>query len=556
MTDGKKYCYIAPLFLILGASLFLALASAKTIRKSVTFFPPFEGLNTSVSPLILNAKALVTATNVLYDHVGVRKKRGGLLFLSESSLYEESSGSESSGPQTVTGMFDFRKIATTGAETRTLVVNANDKTYKMDELDGSFDDISSEDYAFNSDNLIDYAVLRKANTTTDTLIIVNGEDVPHIWDQDSTTTTRLTGTPTGVDFYPSCIESHKNRLWAAGVPSRPYRVYYSVEGKHDDWNSSGSGYIDIVDSRGNKVTGLAGNYYDFLVTFTEGSIFTISGSSSDDFAASPLIQGVGAINNNSIVPFANDIFFVSNKGIHSLVTTEQYGDIKETYLSAPIQIDFNRSLRASNLHKTVAAVWPQLNYLIFSVPSGGATTNDTAYVYDYIGKRWSTWTGINASSFVIAKNSSGNEELLAGNYDGFVNRLNRSNRNDNSEAYTMRWKTPHLYLTDPPSRDKVFKKLILYLKPQGVSDLTVYYRVGNRDRQTLTFSQAGSGGTLGSFVLGTDSLGGGALIPRSKNLTGTGKSIQLTFEQGDVDIGSEVYGYTVEFTYSQTDYSN
>lgn len=542
MTVRKIILYIV-LFLIIPT-----ISWAKSIRQHQIFFPDFGGLNTTISPLVLEPKSLITATNVLYDQVGTRQKRGGITKISSASL------GESSG---VYGIFDFRKIATNGAETRKLIAYHNNHIYKMDALDTQWDDITSSE--LSSTKPIDYAVLRKATTTVDTVIMVNGENTPQVWDQDSATVSDLTGTPDGVDFYPSMIEAHKNRLWAAGVPSYPYRVFFSAINKHDDWNTAeDAGYIDVIDSWGSKITGLV-SYFGYLIVFTENSVHRISGSSYDDFAVTPLIQNIGSVNNSGILAVGNDLFFVSSKGIHSLSTTQEYGDVKSAYISAPIQTDFN-GLDFSEIDKCAAAVYSPLNYAIWSFTSSGENYNDVCYVYDYIGKRWSKWTGINAASLATIQDANNKETLVAGDYNGYINKLNQTTYDDNGVVYTMDWATPLIYFGDPMI-DKHFRSIIVYLQtqddPSTTGDMKLYYRITNQPSDTIQFSQfAGSGSTYDEFVMDADILGAATLISQTFNITGHGKTLQLEFIHETSGSGSQIFGYGVEYEAEDMDYSH
>ena len=516
-----------------------------TQRKLFFPEPQLGGLNTSVSPLILDAKYLTRATNVLYDHIGSRQKRGGILYLNETSA----APLESSGSNTIMGMFDFKKISTTGVETRVLVCHSDGKIYKMDDFDGSWDSISLG--PFTVDIPVDYAVLRQAATTVDTLIMANGEETPQTWNQDSTGTSDLGDAPVA-GFYPAYIESHRSRLFAAGVPSYPYRVYYSAAYKYNDWTTvDDAGYLDVIDRLGSKVTGLHGGFFGYLIIFTEESAYQLAGSSITDFVLTPLFN-IGTISNASVVQVGNDLYFVSSKGIHSLQTTDKYGDVEATYLSAPIQTDFN-ALNKNRLKYCCGEAFEELNYIIWSFTGTGQTYNNICFVYDYIGDRWSTWDGINASSLVVSYNNSGKRELLAGNYDGFVNRLNRITYADNGEAYTMTWSTPFLNFGDP-ILDKSFEELFMFIRPQGESTLDVISKIENQASESLEFSQQGTSAVLGSFVLGVDRLGAGALVPRSQSLTGQGKTLQLEVSQDDVNVSSEVYGFGVEFIPADVDY--
>ena len=534
--------------LILLLFLVVRPAFAESERKKYLFMPPLDGLNTSISPLILNPKALTKADNVLYDHIGTRKKRGGITYLNPTDQIAESSGSN-----TFTGIYDFRSISTTGAETRKLVGSCDAKLYKMDDFDGEWDMVSSGPFTVNKQT--DFSVLRKADTTQDAVVVVNGAETPHVWKQGNSSTDVLTGTPTGVDFYPSCIEAHANRLWAGGVPSYPYRLFYSAGYTYDDWNTADdAGYIDVIDNFGGKITGILGNFYSYNLIFTDYSLWGISGTSDDDFALAPILPNVGAVNNKCIVSYAGDVFWVSYQGIHQLSTTEKYGDIEATYLSAPIQKDFD-NLAHGQLANCCGKVWTPLNYIIWSFTESGQTTNTVCFVYDYTGKRWSKWNNIDASCFAVVKNSVGSEELLAGNYDGYVNRLNRTTYNDNGAAYKMSFSTPYITFGDA-TLNKLFKELFMFLKPQGSNVMDVYYRIGNQGSELETFTQARAGGVFGDFRFDIDSWGGGTLIPRSQSISGSGGTLQLTVEQEDLNVGCDVYGYGVELVPGKTEYGN
>jgi len=507
--------------------------------------PQLGGLNTSDSPLILDPRYLITANNVLYDHIGSRLKRGGMIHLNESSL------TESSGSNSVMGVFEFSQISQAGAETNKLLCHADGKIYKIDNFDGVMDEISSGPLTI--DKQAGYAVLRQVNTTVDTVVMVNGAEIPKTWNQSESCVNDLAGYPSGVAFYPSFIVAHKNRLFAGGVPGYPYRLYYSAAYKYNDWNTaSDAGYMDIIDIFGSKLTGAA-SFMGYLVIFTENSVHYLSGSTITDFVLTPFLTGIGAVNQASIINKGNDLYFPSRKGIHSLTATEKYGSLTETYLSSPIQAEFN-SLRMDKLENMCGEIWAPKNYIIWSATQNGNSKNNICFVYDYLGNRWSTWTNINAASFGIGTDTEGNEVLLSGNYDGFINKMNRDDCNDNGAAIEMTWTTPYLSLGDPLI-SKSFNELFFYLKPQGNNNFTISYRVDNSSSETLTFSQAGEGGTFGTFLFDVDQFGGGTLLPRSQSLTGVGKTVQITCEQNDLNVGHESYGFAIEAIPTQVDYS-
>ncbi len=106
-----------------------------------------------------------------------------------------------------------------------------------------------------------------------------------------------------------------------------------------------------------------------------------------------------------------------------------------------------------------------------------------------------------------------------------------------------------------PISTKLFRRLWLFFYPQGDNYLTVNYEIDNQTTQTLNFSQKGIGAVIGNFVLGVDAVGAGTLTSKSLALKGKGKTIRLNFIQDDVNVGSNIYGYAVEYMPVGVDYS-
>src|SRR5207247_137650 len=71
---------------------------------------------------------------------------------------------------------------------------------------------------------------------------------------DQTTFAAVTGSA-----IPKCafIILHKNKLWAAGDPAKPSRLYYSKDLDATVWNSADAGSMDIVPDDGDGIRGLA-----------------------------------------------------------------------------------------------------------------------------------------------------------------------------------------------------------------------------------------------------------------------------------------------------------
>src|SRR6185295_15861211 len=178
-------------------------------------------------------------------------------------------------------------------------------------------------------------------STFDDLLIIASDataDVPKSWDQ--TTFQSLAGTPPNF----SMSVNHKNRQWGAGDLTNPSRLSYSDNLDPESWVGATSGSIDIDPSDGDAIVGIA-SFKNELIVFKgpyKGSIHRITGSSPSDFARTVFIRGITAAYQNAIFTLPNDLGFMSPRGtVHSLVSTQTFGDYEQSTLSFPI----NRALR-------------------------------------------------------------------------------------------------------------------------------------------------------------------------------------------------------------------
>ena len=448
------------------------------------FGPSFPG---SPQGGVLTVPFLPTADNLRYELDGAPRKFGGSVRLNAAQVKEGSVNS------TFEGLYDYWTQGTGGSETQTRVAVAGTQILK-DDGDGVWDVIGSGFTAGAQPSF---------ETFNDRLIVTTDSTAhtPQIYTQTGNVA-NLGGSPPNF----SIVVKHKNRVWAAGVASKPSRLYYSGNLDEADWTGSTSGSIDIDPSDGDRITGLAAHKNDLFVFKGPNtlSIHRISGSSptgSDAFARIPFVTGVGSVNHNGIFRRGDDIFFPSPKGLHSLATTAAYGDYEESFLSYPFHSFYQETLNPSTLSKCWGVDYQGRSTAMWLFAKGGVAKN-VALLYDYRFKpgRWSTLGKDSAyasmNCLAVMQNAVRRHVLMAGGTDGFVRVLDMNARSiDTATAYTMTVEYPYLNLGSS-AYVKSIEDGWLTLQPKGAYNITLKYQYDTLAATSVTISQAG-GNVLG-----------------------------------------------------------
>jgi hypothetical protein len=265
----------------------------------------------------------------------------------------------------------------------------------------------------------------------DLLHITNGFDAPMTW--DGTTFANMAGSPPATG---RVVVMNGNRAFmtATAVPSR---LYYSKLNNTLDWvGDDDAGFIDINPNDGGTIIDLVPAIQE-LVILKSNRVYRLQGiGPTTGFTVAdnlvPTVGSVGAISTQGAVFALNDVYYISELGLHNLTQTQQFGDLKEAFLSERVEtyfrLDFDNSLLLEHLGRSVLAYDSQQNNLYLcadSIDAGGK--NDTTLVYDLVLKAWTVWPNTAFCSLFTARNATtGAREVWAGGYDGFVYALNRS----------------------------------------------------------------------------------------------------------------------------------
>jgi hypothetical protein len=169
----------------------------------------------------------------------------------------------------------------------------------------------------------------------------------------------------------------------------------------------------------------------------------------------------------------------------------------------------------------------------FAMAGLGDTTNTTRFVVDFNGKfpRFRTSDRDVSQDIFLREDSDSVPRLAISDASGFVWDLDKAARTADSAGYTGQWQTPHMDMShvDPSlgTRRKNGRFLELVVEPTGNFDITIDVQWDNRTTQTLNFNLGSSGASIGSFVLGTDILGGGEVETKRRRITGSGRRLAL-----------------------------
>jgi len=479
-----------------------------------------------------------TNENVMYEQSGAIRKCGGDSRVNATTI--------ASSP-TITGEFDFWRAGTNGTFTQKFVVmTSNSKIYK-DDMDGTFDDITGSAVITSSA----IPVFCQARDTL--LIFTNLNDTPLKWTQTGNVDT-LGGTPPagrGGIF-------HLNRVWIWSGNDFPSRITFGSSTDIEDYTGADTGFIDIDPDDGDRIIGCA-VYKKHLIIFkgpNHGSIHIISGTAptgGDAFARTPLTRGIALQSHQSILAVNDDIWFWSNRGIHSLAATQQFGNFAGAFLTRFLHSFFRNQINRAGFSRVQGVNHAEKGCALWVYPGNGSATNNRTFGLSYLnaekGLKAFTWTRGGASATIRINPSSMLHEVAYGGVaDGFVTLQDQAAREvAPNTAYSMRIVTPHLLFAeqDAAGRPRPYgmgtvTRLALRSLSTGNWNVNISMQRDTVESTGHTFNQGALLTTTGGFILGTsrlsiDTFGGGATAGPQlmfSDAYGEARSVQFSITQG------------------------
>lgn len=480
------------------------------------------GLNSTSGPLNVKDNESSDLKNIDLNKFGSILKRNGYACLSTAAL----------GSSRIDGLhwYEFVSGTTSG---RLAVTITNGQIYKMDNLDGVWDSITTAGITITANNHYDF------ENFTNKLFATNGYDSPYVYSAyDSAGAMSLPAVVTKAKY----VKQFNNYLFLANVANSgtdmSSRIYWS--GIKDPATWDGDQFIDISKDDGQQITGLK-PLGDRLIVYKERSIYSVYFTGDADF---PFILPGGGKTNSSvgcIAPWSiqeveNGHVFLSYDGLYYFDGNNSY-KISDKIASTLGVDNSNPSFTYADktyFAKAVSCVQKSKNRYFLSLTKYGSTTNDLVLVWDYFNNAFTIYDGLKANAMSTFYFNGNDERPHFGDYIGYVYRFDYGSDDYPANAQTA---IDSYYYTNWKNYEDLCDQ-------KGIPNIYLYYR---NDSSTLTFAYSydfvegdsyaqtfrlspDTSPIWGSVVWGSFNWGqsGGGLVQR-RDLTGRGRVVRFKF---------------------------
>lgn len=375
------------------------------------------------------------------------------------------------------------------------------------------------------------------------LFIFTGNDTVQVLDADGTSTGAITNGAAdwGTTNQPKAAVKHRNRHWAFGNANDRHRAYFTKADDHEDYVNGDAGSISVYPGEGDGIVGGI-ELNDRLWLFKKPrGIYWINTSSTtvSEWETKKLTDAVGAMSFYGILLTDTDVLFQSATGNWHLLSfaVQHAAEARQSSLTQELEFDsfIKDNLNLDRLDQVVGVYYGNAREAHFGVPAG-STGNNKRIVFDFNGQVPKIRVSDRdvAHSIWLRRDDDEVERPMIGDDVGKVWKLDQAARTKDG-GYEGNFTTIPLDFAwmDERLRDseKLFDHLeVFYLEGNG--DLTISYSIDGKAMETLTYSMdpisIGGSMALGSWILGTDTLGGNVdESSRLKRLRGQGKRLTL-----------------------------
>lgn len=468
---------------------------------------------------LLDPVMMTVARNINLNEGG-RRKRGGTAVVNQTVV---------SGAPRIMGGFDFRLAGTSYQ----VFMGQDGKLYK--------DTSTVLKTGMSTVNKASFDVFGT------TLVVVDGDITPQTWDGSAGVTANLTGPAAdwSAGDQPFQFLTHGKGASRRGWFLFGNAVYYSDVNDVNDVVGGGKITLDFGDASG--PVGMI-EWQDTIFVFGRTKTLIIDDVNEDTalwgYYGAPW-EG-GAAHWRLMCKAGNDIIVMAEDGdIYSAQAVQSAGDYQAASIAKPafIQNYIRENFDLTKIEDFHCCYDRQLRAVKFFMVANGQTEVTHALTFFIDRPAIEAWTvhdgaldtsGYNASCSFMVRTAVGQYTMYTGDYQGFLWKLEQTNRNDGGLGYYGAVRIPNVNF-DNPRVKKLFQRGWLLAKTQGNYDIQVQIWVDGEPQTGTTVSLSGGGGVLGSFVLGVDVLGGTEFIDRAFALKYRGKRTQMEFGNSGVD---------------------
>ena len=495
---------------------------------------------------LVGLEQLIDAKNVTFS-TGTLDKEGGATKYTTGPL---------AGGSTIIGAWDWWPNSTTQ---RLVALTSNGSAYK-DTGDGAFSVILRAGQAWTSVNTAIFAEGGKeAAANNSKLFIATGAQAIQVLSADGATIADL-ATPAAdwASSYPTFVLNHEGRLWGGGNSNQPHTLYYSTATDMENFTGGGSGTVAVYPGEGQYIA-TAVSYKGLIVVFKYPRgiyIVDTTDPSSANWKVRKIAQWLGIAGIRAWTMVEDDILFMDPAGnFHLLSAVQEFGYVSSAALSVRTKFRnwASTGLNPAAFTKARGAFSPLLREAHFAIAGVGSSTNNYRVVWDFNGPRprWHYSDFPSCVDIFTRLDSSAQPYLFTASNAGHIWALQQGTYLNGSSSYDGTFQTSHIdFSVLAPAlaqRRKNFRFLELVGSPTGNWTLTVNVYIDGVLSQALAFNMGTSGTALGTFVLDTDSLGGGEVLTLKKRLVGSGRRISFQVTQSGSGQNFQLYKMIVYF---------
>jgi len=479
------------------------------------------GLNTASGPLGLQDNESSDLLNIDFDKFGSILKRNGYTHLNSTAT---------TGTTLSDGLHWF-EYTSSGVTVRELINVSGGKLFKMDSLDGTWDDITGA-LTLTSNNPC------SLTNFLNTVIGTNNVNLPFKWDG---TTASAMDVPTNLTKAKLVCVYNNYALYAnveVGGVRHGSRIYWSNINSITTWDAAD--FAEFGKDDGQEITGIA-VLGEALVVFKERSIYIVlfTGDRDMPFVISKSASEVGCAAPFSVQNIDNGIMFLAFDGIY-------YFDGNNSFKVSDRINPTIENLNGTRFNKAIGLYQQNKSKYWLSVSGSGQSTNDTIITWDSINNAFSIYDGINASAMTTVYVGGIEERPYFTDYAGYTYRADygvddypgKVQTAINGYYYTN-WK----YFDDLVNDKGISHVYIFYQINNGVLTFAYSYDFEAGDQYTQTFSTSTSTDIYGVAIYGTATYAASGGQVRRKDLTGRGRVVRYKFANSNLSETFQVDGF-------------
>jgi len=374
------------------------------------------------------------------------------------------------------------------------------------------------------------------------IIVTDGTNDPTVFNTSLAATDVTESSVEGSKF----ITAFKSHMFYAGKSTTPQTLVFSQPFDEDAFNSgSGAGTIKVDDT----IVGLKAFRGDLFI-FCENRIFKLTGSTSSDFAITPVTRNIGCVNGDTIQEFAGDLIFLGPDGLRTVAGTARIGDVELGTISANVQSIFDENLIDSEQFESIV-IPDKTQYRIFFAKDDVAENNTRGIICVMKGQNFefAELRGIKPAStdtFVEA----GNVIVLHGGYDGFIHRQEKGN-DFNGTTVSGRYRSPDLTFGDPGIR-KHMQRVVVNYKPESSINADMFVRYDYEDKNSsrpaaYSLDSEDVVAIYGTSTYGTPTYGGASQPLLRQSVEGSGFAVALRVNDNATTAPYSLKGFQLEY---------